>query len=287
MKKSLVLLIIVLLSLNTLKADNWLNSFEDAKKIALATNKLVLVNVWYPKVDCKKMDKESWVDNDVQALMSHFVSVKVNVLEMKKKGYDYKQLIHNLDREIKLEGSPIILIIDGNGNKLFKQVGYLSKEEIVNLLKRYAKVTKFIGEELIDFYNADSFLNTFTMAVKYQEFSMKNNIDFKDDFLKNSNTYFKTAKRLLRFLKQPEKQFFKQRIELHDIQKNLILNKSKKALRQLERISKKGIDDKNISFYNLLQYIANKGEGNIEEVNLISKGLSKNDLQKAELFFRS
>lgn len=69
--------------------------------------------------------------------------------------------------------------------------------------------------------------------------------------------------------------------------KNLILNKSKKALKQLERISKKEIDDKNISFYNLLKCIANKGDGNIEEVNLISKELSDNDLKKVELFFRS
>jgi len=277
MKKSLVLLIIVLLSLNTLKADNWLNSFEDAKKIALATNKLVLVDFWALWCGpCKRMDTESWNKDEVKVLMSNYVTVKID-LDVNK----------SLALKYGVKGIPYIFIMDGNGKVIYEQMGYKRKSEVMELLKTYALDTEFLNRDLINYHKKDNFANTLRLASKYQDYSMYLEERLKSNFLEASDVYFKEAEKALKDSQMKNKQFFKQRIELHGIQKNLILNKSKKALKQLERISKKGIDDKNTSFYNLLQYLANKGEGNIEEVNLISKGLSKNDLQKAELFFRS
>lgn len=277
MKKSLIFLIIVLLSSNSLKADNWLSSFEDAKKIALATNKLVLVDFWASWCGpCKRMDAESWNKDEIKVLMSNYVAVKID-LDINK----------SLALKYGVKGIPYVFIMDGNGKVIYEQMGYKRKSEVMELLKTYALDTKFLNRDLINYYKKDNFANTYRLACKYQDYSMYLDAHLKSNFLEASDVYFKEAEKVLKDSNVKNKQFFKQRIELHDIQKNLILNKSKKALKQLERISKKGIDDKNISFYNLLQYIANKGDGNIEEVNLIGKELSDNDLKKVELFFKS
>ncbi|MBQ0768369.1 MAG: thioredoxin family protein, partial [Bizionia sp.] len=264
-------------SLNTLKADNWLSSFEDAKKIALATNKLVLVDFWASWCGpCKRMDAESWNKDEVKVLMNNYVAVKID-LDINK----------SLALKYGVKGIPYVFIMDGNGKVIYEQMGYKRKSEVMELLKTYALDTEFLNRDLINYHKKESFANTYRLACKYQDYSMYLEAHLKSNFLEASDVYFKEAEKALKDSKVKNKQFFEQRIELHDIQKNLILNKSKKALKQLERISKKGIDDKNISFYNFLQYIANKDGENIEERNLLSKELSDNDLKKAALFFRS
>jgi len=276
MKKSLILLLIVFLSSSTIKADNWLSSFEDAKKMALATNKLVLVDFWASWCGpCKRMDSESWNQEDVRSLMSNYIPVKIDLDNNKSLAAKYG-----------VRGIPYIFIMDGNGKVIHQQMGYKRKSEVVDLLNKYALNTSFLTRDLINYHTKENFANTYRLANKYQDYAMFLEPHLRTEFLEVSDTYFKEAEQGLKKSKLKSKQAFKQKIELHDIQKNLLLDRSKKALKQLEKIADEGVVETNKKFYNLLKYIAQKDNDNSDEATALGKELSANDLKKAEIFFK-
>lgn len=267
---------IVFLSINTNlnESSSWMTDFEDAKKLAIASNRLILVDFWATWcAPCNKMESESWGKNQIKELMKSYVPLKINI--------DHNKTIA---RKYSISSLPSILILDGTGKIIYQTKGYMSKNQLIKLLEKYNLNTSYLSKELTNYSIKKNFVNTFRLGVKYQNYSLYLNKDIKSDFVKLSNQYLKKAKSLIKQDSELNQIKFIQRLGLIEIQSDLILGKIKKGMKQLKKIKKTEIDKMNLSLYNFLCYLCAIESKNEKTKKELEKHLSKSDLKKVELF---
>ncbi len=258
-------------------ADNWLYDFEEAKKLALATNKLILVDFWATWCGpCKKMDRESWSKDDVKLLMSGYVPVKIDIDSNRELASRYN-----------IRSIPYVFVLDGNGKVVHQTMSYKSKSELVDLLKTYALSTEFLSNELISYYKKQSFVSAYRIASKYHDYSLYLDEDLRKDFLKASDDYFEEALDYLDEEDFKKKAAFRQKIELYDIQKELLLNNARRAMKLLKKIDKVDVDKMNNRFFAFLNYATYKLMNNKDQTKLWEGEVTEADKQKVKLLMKT
>ena len=282
MKKSICVLTFCLLSMSNVFSGNWINTLEGGKKLAMATNKLILVDFWATWCGpCKKMDSESWSKEEVSVLMNNYVAVKLDIDQNRSLAQNYG-----------VRGIPYVFILDATGKIIYQSMSYKTKSQVITLLKKYAVNTKYMFNEYI-FYSKNKTLSTTArLAAKSQDFSLYLKGDVRRAYLNVSNEYLIEAKKMLK--KESATKFEKLSIKMNllAIQNILYRGKTKKALKKIEELNIEKLDTFTYAQYCYLKCVVYKQKNdttneNIWQQKLVETGKSVGFEKKIKLLFSS
>lgn len=116
-------------ALNLGAAESWTTDFPAAKAQAKKENKLVLMNFtgsdWCSW--CKKLHNEVFSTKEFgQYAKEKLVLVEIDFPNAKKQSDALKKANEALQEKYKAEGFPTILVLNGDGKVLWRQVGYMA-----------------------------------------------------------------------------------------------------------------------------------------------------------------
>ncbi|RUA07024.1 MAG: hypothetical protein DSY82_08825 [Flavobacteriia bacterium] len=270
MKRFFLIFILLLQSLNTFSSPGS-DPLSQAKKIAIATNKLILVDftaVWCGP--CKRMESESWNKEDIMELSSLYVFIKIDV-DM------YRDIATNFG----IKSIPNIFILDPNGEVIHQSTGYQTKEKLTSFLKKYAINLKYLQSSYIINFKKETASSLIRLAKKQQEFSILLNRPVKDEFLSLSRTYLKKAEKRL---KKEKNSALTQEVELLYLHGYLISNNYDKVEKKLKKgFKEEKIDELNRSLYYFLNYMVNSKNNNKEKAKFYLDKLKEQNYSKVYL----
>jgi hypothetical protein len=275
MKRIFLVALFILPSLSFCQSNDWMTSLDAAKRLALIQNKMILMtweeSMLYPlPVTIKDSNgKPIFIDDLFQSdylvnlLREHFILVKVNESE-------YPTIIDGLEEKrstvyINKLNDESMKVMDANGTIVNTTTSYREYLNLAVFIQNYAVNTDFINAELKAYSTHQNFATAFRLSVKYLEMACYVNKKAKEEFVNVSDIYLKEAKRYLIKEAIDNKQALLQKIELQQLEQELLLGNPKKTLRKLNRLDPIEIDNINktlVSFLYFTSYIILKDEMN-------------------------
>lgn len=294
MKSRLLTIVIVIIHIGTINAQEWMRSLSVAQDLAMVQNKMVLM-VWedattyeYPVTvnDNKGRTiriRNLFTDEEVTPLIwEHFVPVIVNedkyeelFLKIKdKRTQDYIDKFN--DNSIK--------IMDINGNIL--NVNFSPNyQNITGLILNYGLNTEYINSELKAYRDKPDFYSAYFIAEKYLDIILYLNFELSWDFAQLSKIYAQEAAIFIETdTSSEDKAKLTQRLMLLEIKSDLITKNPRRARKKMKLLEKEGIMETNLTMYTYLKYITNAIFNRSDKNrDLLSNGkLSSRNLKNAE-----
>ncbi len=109
------------------KPAEWLTDFEAAHALAKSTNKLLLLDFtgsdWCPP--CKELHKKVFMAPEFEEFAKeNLVLLMLDFPEGKPQSESQKRHNQELSEQYKVEGFPTVIVLDGAGKELKREVGY-------------------------------------------------------------------------------------------------------------------------------------------------------------------
>lgn len=248
MKKYVIIAFLLIAQVS--QATSWFTSFEEAQKVALGTNKFMLVDFtasWCGP--CRKMDRNSWNNEQVELALENYVKVKIDIDSNKELANKYG-----------IQSIPNMLIMDGNGIILHSFKGYHNAVSLNKVLEKYSLSTEYLSLDLINFYKTKNLNTALKISQKYCDYSLLVDANIKEKCLKISIEYLKEAKEIVP--KRDENYaHYKQRLELFKLYSVAYRFEFEKLSKKVSEIKPEDVDQSNAYFYWFLKYISQKGLG--------------------------
>ncbi|WP_204346381.1 hypothetical protein [Psychroserpens algicola] len=292
MKKVLLVLCLVGFASQICKSQEWLTSLDAAQRLALIQDKMVLM-VWeeattypYPVLVEDASGRKVLVENLFEAdylntwIWNHFVPVIVSES-------DYAKLFEDIDGKRKATyinkfNDDSIKIMDINGNIVNTKPVY---DEFLNLsahIRKYYINTAFLKGELLNYFNDKNFNTSFYLASKYIDAAIYLNKDVRSEVIELSSLYLQEANQFLSAENLDNKNGLAQKLELLSIYQDLVLNRPRKVLRQLNRIEPTEIDQSNEAMVAFLYLTAHRDLKDEKSASIWRSKVSLLNLKKAK-----
>jgi thiol-disulfide isomerase/thioredoxin len=260
MKKLVIVLLFLVFQVS--EASSF-TSFQEAQKVALASNKMLIIDFtasWCGP--CKKMDMDTWADDNVKLLLENFVFVKIDIDSNKELALKYN-----------VKSIPNVYILDSNGIEVKSFLGYMGANKFINEIEGYAVSVEYLSSELINQYKFPCYINSIKTALKYYDFSLYLEDEIKSDFLSVSNQYLTQAKK---YLNKSDVNLVqkKQKLELANLYYYAYIFNFEKLDKKLSVLKVEEIQEENLEFFWFLKY-------------LVSKKINKEDFDLVDNNFKS
>lgn len=264
MKKYLIIAFVFISQIN--HASTWFTSLEEAQKIALMSNKLIIIDFvakWCGP--CKDMDAKSWNDVQVEEVLQTYVKLRIDLDSNK-----------DLARKYQIRAIPDMIIIDGNGKIIHRFIGYQTATKLKKELANFSLSTEYLATELINFHQSQKYNTAIRIAQKYFTYSLMVNKNIKGKIIAVGSDYLKDARDEL---KKSEENYAqkKQKLKLLTLYELAYNFDFEKLNRKISEIKLEEINQSNDYQYWFLKYLALKG--NQKDTTEIETFLKTNDLE--------
>ena len=226
----------------------WITSFDDAKKMALASNKFMIVDFWATWCGpCKKMDNDSWSNAEVNAILENYIQVKIDI--------DNERALAN---QYGIESIPNMFIMDGNGKVVHSFMGYHDAAQLKKELERFAFSTEFMSKDMINYFKMKNYNTSTRVFMKCLDYSVLVDAEVRPKIVNLAQSYLEDAKKELS-KKDESYTEKKQKLDLLTLFVLAYEKKFDKISKKLNDIKENDIAESNRNYYNFLKYVTAKG----------------------------
>ena len=262
--KKVFLLLVLIFSQHI--CANWIYSLDEAKLIALNSNKFILVEYYFSESsEMRRFNLDSWSNEAILKSADSFVLLR---MPFDSNSFSGNNKINK--KNINFLKLSLLQILDCNG-KIIDNLEYsLIKKQLTDLLNNYSISTEFLSVDLMSCYKNTCFNTSARVAQKYLDFSLLVDNEIKSNILKVSDEYLSEAKK---DLSKKDDDYNKkyQKLELLELFRfaySLNFTKLEKKLVQFKEID---ILENNLNYYYFLNYMVAKGLGKENFAEIDSK----------------
>lgn len=244
--KNLVVILALLVSSFGYSTD-WISSLQDAKKIALASNKLIIIDftaIWCGP--CKKMERDTWQSPEMQSLLKNFVMVRVDI--------DANMPIA---QQYSVNGIPYIVIADGSGMEIKSFSGYKSVKDLTAELQYFARSTEPISSELSSYCSAQTYQSSVNLSQAYFDYALEANPSVKKALV-NMGTYYLGKAKANLSKKDANFAVNSQKIKILEMYEMAYLGNYQKLAKKISDIKSSEVLPENMGSYYFLKYVSAK-----------------------------
>jgi len=278
-------------------AQEWMSNLKVAQNLALVQNKMILM-IWeeetfndYPIVVVNKNNQRIVLNNLFEemelnkAIWEYFIPVVVSE-------YVYNDLYEKIKNKrpqsyIDKLSDASLKVMDIHGNIVNITMPYDDEFNLSQIIEDYAFNTEFLAQELRNYKDNKNFLTAYFLASKYLDFAASNKAKVRPNIINLAKIYMQEAEDLLPLESNNKQDEFAQRLEMLQLQANLLEGKAARVIRILKRMDKGNIYESNKSFQAFLNYTAYKIRRDNENANIWKSMVSSVNLNKADAIIKA